>query len=238
MRSAVRNYESYRGGEHAWALGRFVVPASRLEELRAYGTAGWKLSVVCGPDIAADPAKVREPGEAGVLEIKVSTADEIARTRMAIPREATVYFEAPDSLIADIARAGARAKVRTGGVSAEAFPSSRDLARFLETCARFQVPFKATAGLHHPLRAGQMHGFLNVFLGAVFLHPGLEPALLPVLLEETSSDVFRFDDDGVAWRGRRATNQQIHDARERFAIAFGSCSFDEPIEDLRALHLL
>lgn len=238
MGSAVHDYGKYRGGEHAWALGRFVVPASRLEELREYGTAGWPLSVLCGPDIVADLARVREFRNAGVLEIKVSTPDEIARTRTAISPEATVYFEAPDSLIADIAGAGARAKVRTGGVTAEAFPSSRDLARFLETCARYQVPFKATAGLHHPLRAGPMHGFLNVFLGAVFLYLGLEPALLPLLLEETSGDAFRFDDDGVAWRGHRATNQQIHDARERFAIAFGSCSFDEPIEDLKALHLL
>ena len=32
MADAVRNYAAYREGEHAWALGRFVVPAARLEE--------------------------------------------------------------------------------------------------------------------------------------------------------------------------------------------------------------
>ena len=91
----------------------------------------------------------------------------------------------PAPLVAAIARRGGRAKMRTGGVTAEAFPTAAQVLRFLRACTEARVPFKATAGLHHPLRAeyrltyapdsprGTMFGFLNVFLTAVLLRHGL-----------------------------------------------------------------
>jgi hypothetical protein len=153
-------------------------------------------------------------------------------------------------LIRCIAETEARAKVRTGGVTADAFPSSFDLARFIKICAEEDVPFKATAGLHHPLRSvnkltyapdsasAMMHGFLNVFLAAAFAQSGMDVDRLVELLEEQSPGAFQFDSGGVTWRDEMIVRGQLRNSRNLLAIAFGSCSFEEPIEDLKRIGLL
>jgi len=135
-------------------------------------------------------------------------------------------------------------------VTADAFPSSFDLARFIKICAEEDVPFKATAGLHHPLRSvnkltyapdsasAMMHGFLNVFLAAAFAQNGMDVGRLVELLEERSPESFQFDSGGVTWRDEMIVRGQLRNSRNLLAIAFGSCSFEEPIEDLRKIGLL
>ena len=137
--------------------------------------------------------------------------------------------------------------MRTGGLTPDAFPAPGDLARWISRCAAARVPFKATAGLHHPLRSVQrctyqpdsptalMHGFVNVFLAAALLWHGGSEAAAIATLEEQSPGAFHFDDQCAAWHGHRLTTAQIREARERFAISFGSCSFEEPISDLQQL---
>jgi hypothetical protein len=121
---------------------------------------------------------------------------------------------------------------------------------FIRRCAAANVPFKATAGLHHPLRSihrftyqpesasGIMHGFVNLFLAAAFSRAGMESDLAVQLLEEQSAEAFQFDLNGVGWRQCRLSRDEIAAARRSFAVSFGSCSFTEPIDDLRSLHLL
>jgi hypothetical protein len=156
----------------------------------------------------------------------------------------------PSALVRALAAHGGRAKVRTGGITADAFPSTRDVARFLGACAAAGLPFKATAGLHHPLRtearltyesgssSATMFGFLNLFLGAAFARSGLPADQLAGLLEERSVDAIRFDDDGVSWKGHRLGTTDLAATRQDSAIAFGSCSFEEPVKDLGDLGLL
>ncbi len=138
-------------------------------------------------------------------------------------------------------------KIRTGGVKASMIPSIEQVAFFIHNCRENRVPFKATAGLHHPLRHDssevdvktKMHGFLNVFGTAILSHAlGLSESILREMLEDESAESFSFDDNGLRWRDRRASSDQITRARREFAISFGSCSFVEPIEDLRKLGLL
>jgi hypothetical protein len=136
-------------------------------------------------------------------------------------------------------------KIRTGGVTADLIPSVEQVATFIDTCVAGDIPFKATAGLHHPVRhhsqevGAKMHGFLNVFLAAVLARAGAlpRPALLDILAEETVGH-FRFDKNGLGWGDRTATIEQIHTARRESAISFGSCSVTEPIEDLTNLGLI
>ncbi|MDQ3951273.1 MAG: hypothetical protein M3282_13145, partial [Gemmatimonadota bacterium] len=166
-----------------------------------------------------------------------------------------VFYEIPiDSdpgpLVAAISRVGGKAKVRTGGVTADAFPRAADLARFIVTCAEAAVPFKATAGLHHPLRAtyrltydpdsprGEMFGFVNVLLAAAFARFGLGTDAAVDLLLERSRAALRFSTDGVEWRDRRVGIGALAATRGALALSFGSCSFTEPIEELEALGLL
>jgi hypothetical protein len=135
-------------------------------------------------------------------------------------------------------------KMRTGGVTADAFPTSAQIAPALVASATHRVPIKFTAGLHHPLRQyreevqTKMHGFLNV-LGAAVLSAEhkWDAARTTVMLEDEGVSSFRFDDEFFAWRDWKIDLRRLRD-RRRFVTTFGSCSFDEPREDLRALKLL
>jgi hypothetical protein len=276
MAEAVKNYAAYRQGEHAWMLGRFIVPAGRLEEFeqaaaefwpRDEAVGWWKLSALGSANLQTDIGHInrfsrrRTVGEAAAavmidtIEFKASTVDEIPTAMRAMHPTLTCYIEIPihedpTELIRAISAEGAFAKVRTGGVTADAFPSAENLARLLAICAEEDVGFKATAGLHHPLRSvnrltykpdsesALMHGFLNVFLAAAFAQNGMDAARLTQLLEETSPEAFRFEQDSVFWRDEMLVVAHLRNTRNLFAIAFGSCSFMEPVEDLQRLHLL
>jgi hypothetical protein len=135
-------------------------------------------------------------------------------------------------------------KLRTGGVTPDAFPTSAQIARALVVPATHQVPIKFTAGLHHPLRQyreevqTRMHGFLNV-LGAAILaaeHKWNEKQTA-VMLEDENLKSFSFGDEFFAWREWKIDLKRLNN-RRKFVTSFGSCSFDEPREDLRALNFL
>jgi hypothetical protein len=135
-------------------------------------------------------------------------------------------------------------KLRTGGVTADAFPTSAQIAQALVAPAKHQVPIKFTAGLHHPVRQfrdevqTKMHGFLNV-LGAAVLaaEHRWDEQQTTRMLEDEDAGSFSFDDEFFAWREWRIDTNRI-EARRKFVTSFGSCSFDEPREDLRALGFL
>jgi hypothetical protein len=139
------------------------------------------------------------------------------------------YIEIP--MTVDPAELRARAKIRCGGLAPDAYPSAQDLARFLTRAATARVAFKATAGLHHPLPSPPMHGFVNLFLAACLAWHGGSEGDVVATLEERE---FQFN-DAATWRSHRLTAEQIRDARANFAISFGSCSFEEPVDDLTRL---
>jgi hypothetical protein len=190
--AATRNYAAYRAGEHAWMLGRFVIPSARRGEV----DTSWPLAV-----LEAGPPKREIAGDVTYIEVPLS---------------------------ADAASLAGWAKIRLGG---ESIPEPEAVADFLRRYAKTRVPFKATAGLHHPLRNSPTHGFVNVFLGAAVAWSGDDPL---ATLEE-QSEVFRFEDDAVRWHDHVVTAAELREVREKFAISFGSCSFEEPIDDLKAL---
>ncbi|HET8648866.1 MAG TPA: hypothetical protein VFL95_02405 [Gemmatimonadales bacterium] len=271
--AAVANYAQYVRSDDAWMLGRFILPASRLEEfdevaadlLPQSRADGWKLAALAGSDLAGDLKRIGEfncrhaadqAGAAAIdtLECKAETPQQIRALADETPDWLQTYLEIPIHedcvpLLAAIATSGARAKVRTGGISRELFPDPDELAGFLADCVNAGVPFKATAGLHHPIRgsyrltyedgsdSAPMYGFINLFLATALLREGLEPAAAAVLLLETSAGAFTVDDDSISWQGRTVGRQQLTETRRQF-VSFGSCSFREPIDDLRALGLL
>ena len=134
-------------------------------------------------------------------------------------------------------------KLRTGGVTADAFPTSQEIAKALVTPATHQVPIKFTAGLHHPIRQyrdevqTKMHGFLNV-LGAAVLaaEHKWDAHQTAVMLEDENAESFSFDDEFLAWREWKIDIKPLKN-RRKFVTSFGSCSFDEPREDLQVLKL-
>lgn len=261
MPEAVARYAAYRAGPHRAMLGRFVVPVARLGELAeaARPEAPWPLAVLAD---AADAAALDAfaAAHAGrfvpdTVETRAADLPGIWRAAAAFDERFTVFVEIPTAedpapLVRELAARGLRAKIRTGGVTPEAFPSPSQVLRFLAECARHGVPLKATAGLHHPLRGeypltyapdsarGTMYGFLNLFLAAALLYDGADEAELEALLEERDPAAIVVEAGALAWRGHRVTTDEIARARAAFAGSFGSCSFEEPLQDLGALHLL
>lgn len=270
MPQAVADYASYLKSRYKWMLGRFVAPIARLDEFSecakdffAENGEIWKLSVLASDDIDETVSKIEEFNRqsagravADALEVKADSVLEIESIAARLPPNLTIYFELPldgnlSDMIIALAIAEHRAKIRTGGITPDAFPAIEKITRFMRVCLAANVPFKCTAGLHHPLRCekpltyeqnaptGKMNGFLNVFLAAAFLQQGYEPKLVHTLLKDERADNFQFRDDGVLWRQEYfALTRQLKSMRDRSVISFGSCSFVEPIDDLKEIGLL
>jgi hypothetical protein len=265
MEAAVRNYASYRRDPASWMLGRFVLPIARLDELSAAWSAvdasdgsAWRLAGLFGADIDADVTKARaftgrNHGRAAIdaLEGKLSSASEIEHAAAVIRDTFELFVEIPtdpdpEPLIAEIGRVGAMAKIRTGGVTPDSIPSAEHVVRFIRRCLDAKVPFKATAGLHHPLRAdyplsyeigaprGVMFGYLNVFLAAAFMRAGMEDTLATELLDERDPAAVEIGSERITWRDASIEARDLYDLRDEVALSFGSCSFREPVDELRS----
>jgi hypothetical protein len=211
-----------RESPYAALLNRFVVPAARVAELPAERSA---LSVVLA---SADDAALLEGAE-GVEAVELvldgprpRSADLVAAYRALQPLGVETYFElvldeswrdSVPAAIGAVAAVGGRVKLRCGGAS---IPSVDQVALVIACCREAGVPFKATAGLHHPVRRGEEHGFLNL-LAATTAPPG---RLEAVLAEEDPTAI------------------DFADADRTLFTSFGSCSWREPVDDLRELGLL
>ncbi len=202
------------------------------------------------------------------IEVKADTIDQVQEIATRLPKDLVAFLEIPHqddprSLVESIAQQGSsgenaatgqgklRAKIRTGGVTADLIPSPEEAARFIAVCAEQKVGFKATAGLHHPLRSefpltyeahsprATMHGFLNVFAAAVvaFSLDVTTEQLAAIIASETATE--------LSLAGPRMRVGQFEISAEQIAVArqqgiesFGSCSFDEPTKEIEALGFL
>lgn len=275
MEDAVANYATYRRGPFGWMLGRFIVPLTRLGEFeqaaasRLPSGAGanamaWRLSMLGSGDLAADAAAIErfngthEGVRIDALEMKFDPEAVVTD----VPGVALWFEVTPGPSLGaalwQIAAAGHGVKLRTGGVTPDLIPPVQAVAQVLFGCARAGVRMKATAGLHHPIRAPHrltyaddsptalMHGFVNLFVAAAIarelvLHGYPDPeaqATITAVLDEADPNAFEWDDDGVTWREHRVDAAELTAMRQQAARSFGSCSFEEPIADLRQMGLL
>ena len=283
MPAAVRHYAGHRQGPRSSMLGPFVVPVRRLGEFDRAFTAlsraekappTWRLSVIVGEEVDAEIAaaiRYETSGEQCAraridsIEMKVASAREVERSSSLIPHGMMVAYEISPKLgraerwsaLSAVRSTARMAKVRTGGLTPSAIPSTEQVAGFIWDCARARVPFKATAGLHHPVRgehrltyatdspSAVMHGFLNVFVAAALswslaaeggtaLSAEPPPDVLAIV-EELDSACFLLLPDRIRWRDRDVPAGALEWSRADFARSFGSCSFDEPVSDLNAL---
>ncbi len=136
-------------------------------------------------------------------------------------------------------------KMRCGGGEPSDVPSVEQAATLITSCRDAGIPFKATAGLHHPLRHyddgldTEMHGFLNVFGAAVLAaEHQLDSDVVQAILHEDASNNFRFEKERFFWRDLSASLDDIRHTRDTLALSFGSCSFEEPVNHLRDLELI
>ena len=256
---ALENYARYRQAEERWMLGAFILPLAKFAAARALlaefdAGHSFQISALGPKDAGADD--LADTLEKAGATIEGFSAAQVTQFEMPLPAGATprslgnlrVFWESPPAdaptAIQALAGSGAGCKLRTGGVTADAFPTDAQIAAALVAAARQQVPIKFTAGLHHPVKkfhesvGTKMPGFLNV-LGAGVLaaeHRWDEPQTAEMLADEEAGS-FAFDDARFRWRDWEITTAQIA-LRRQLVTSLGSCSFDEPRDDLRALGLL
>lgn len=272
MDDAVREFARYETGENRDLLGRFILPASQLHEFAAAAHSfindrrdRWRLSTIVSPGKDADREEIAQfnhlhaTAERGfvidAIEMPVTSPLEVDWAVRSFGQDFAIFLEPTDAenaapLLAVIAKSGAKAKLRTGGVVPSAIPSAATVMQFIDACANLSLPFKATAGLHHALRGdypltyepdaprGIMFGYLNIFLVAAFHIAGLPESALFDLLEENDSSSITFDESGVWWRGNFAGESHLTATRKTLAVSFGSCSFTEPVDEATSMSFI
>ena len=221
--AVVYNYQRYLDSSESWILNRLVLPAAKLGDMRL--GENWRVTLLVE----------REPGP---LPRQVETLETKAPGKLSLP----TYCEAPLDQIK-----AAFAKLRTGGLTPDAVPMPSEIAGFLCAAGARRIPFKATAGLHHPIRSSRpltyaadspramMHGFVNLFVAAAFAWLGSDNAAVAGVLHECDPESFDFLDESLSWRGRSVSTSQLAAARRDFAHSFGSCSFEEPVAEMHGL---
>lgn len=263
MRAAVAEYAVARAGADAWLLGRFVTPAARLPEfVRERATLpgplpAWPVSAIVAAESSSDLAAIATvsgalPAHAVVdaLECAPASLDAVDwLADRAGAREVFVEIPAGADVAAWMARIAARrlsAKLRTGGVTAAAFPAAAEVLTFLDAATRAGVRFKATAGLHHAVRGAYrltyepaapqttMYGYLNLLLAAASLRAGHPTAIAEQVLLRDDTTSLTFADDAVRW-GALVFPTALVSATRDSLTGFGSCSFREPADELRPL---
>lgn len=270
----VQNFHQYSVGDDRWMLGRLIVPARQLEDLQrqleklfsgGQPDSRWRISSLI-PEFEGSGDSFRQSLEqvqrfnqacshavVDTVEGKATSPASIGGAIRHLPVGIAAFLEIPFSgsreLIQEIARSqngSLRGKMRTGGITPELIPDSSLVASFIADCAEWKLPFKATAGLHHSLRAvypltyetasprSIMHGFMNVFAAAIFAWSRNWPAkdLMPVL-ECTDPAAFRIDAGHLHFYDESLNVDEIKEGREKFAVSFGSCSFTEPADEIR-----
>ncbi len=226
-------------GSRAW-FGNLQAALARIASYKNSGSAQIEaLEVPLSPLIS-----LRETYDATIGQYAAAASQAGLRelpSFIEVPRDDRWLALLPGALAA-MQRHRLGAKLRCGGVTAASVPPVLDVATFLRLACG--VAFKATAGLHHPIRGYNeqsgfiMHGFLNMLIAAWFAGTnGSVDELIPVLEDEESAH-FGVEADGLLWNGLVISAEMLKQTRERSFVSYGSCSFEEPVNDLIALGLI
>ena len=271
---AVSEYRDARASDAFWMLGRFLIRASQLEELAAAamatmasGEAAWDVSVIFDSDpseaasLAAEfhaemePAMVVSAAEARIVDTSDLGIQSLFTTVTSINPEVVPFLEIDrdddmtrqlDSLAEAIAHANrpGGAKMRCGGVTADEFPTSEQLAEFIMGATNNKLPFKATAGLHQPFRhfdtdlSVYRHGFLNILIATAAAAQGADEGTVTAIISESDPTAFRLSSAFARWRDMTIPGSALRRVRERQFIGYGSCDFREPVDALTGLGMI
>ena len=256
LEAAVRTYREYRQSNHAYALDCMVVSAKEISELAdalQEDVRDLQLSVIAtDEDVETIQRHLDRGMPIKMIELKAADRSQVERLKNKLPAGIDVYVELPMDLrnldVADaVAEAGLHAKLRLGGVVAEAFPTTANVAAMLNELFKRGLAFKATAGLHHAMRGrypftyredserGMMHGFMNLLCAAALVWFGGEEDEVIELLEEEGLLAFRVTEHSIRWRDFDWSADELREVRAGFLRSIGTCSFIEPVRDMEAL---
>jgi hypothetical protein len=149
----------------------------------------------------------------------------ITRAGIDVDLEPVAVVDGAEERQGDLVFREGETKLRCGGARV---PSVEEVAKFIRSCRARGERFKATAGLHHALPTNGEHGFLNLLAASVF---GDEEQMLRTREVELDASSFRAS-------GRSADAGECARVRRELFHSIGSCSFAEPVGELRELGVL
>jgi hypothetical protein len=265
LATAIAQYQHHQTEPHSWMLGRFVLKLSQFETFQQFIPTGkpQMISLILDgePEAALQQLSTlmkrdSSPIRIAALEIPTYPVSQLIGILPQLPAEIEVYCEISweqdwQSYLKVLPGYSVGVKIRTGGLTPQAFPSPEQLSLLIFSLAQAGIPFKATAGLHHPLptisplppepnrRLASMHGFLNVAIATSLAYTQKSTLKdIQAILETKTLKDFNFADQEIGWLDHRLNLADIQRTRSQFFRSFGSCSFQEPIEDLKQLSLL
>jgi len=274
MQQAVDRYRTARSGPSGWVSGRFLCRASDLTELASVvtktfrqGDVPWEIGVIF--DLPAgeaaslasdfhremDPAVAVSAAEARLPDATQEAAGALVTTMLSITPDIVPFIEIDRSeniskqikLVADVLASRRRtggAKLRCGGLTPDLFPEPAEVAEFIISACNDRLAFKATAGLHQPVRhfdetiGTYRHGFVNIAMATAFAEAGSNVTKLEAVIEETDMDAFTFNAASASWRDETVPGTALRRMRQTRFVAYGSCDFDEPVDALADLGFL
>lgn len=194
------------------------------------------------PVVAIASVEVRGDDLGATIDQARALGDDLALDQIAI--EVPVRGTPLDAIVVAVAQVATAAaddprvvaKVRCGAVDPAGVPTADELATFVVAAATSGVPFKATAGLHHPdaVPSGddRRHGYLNLLAAAhAAPHADGDRSAIVDLLERTATDV-AITDLHLAVGSHRLSADDVRRTRWSGLRTFGTCSFTEPLAAL------
>lgn len=257
LAEAVAAHRAHHQSEYADLVGPFVCTDEDLMKVAAEaartGPDPLEVTVVVTGGAGGIEPAVRYGDrstdiEVKAVEVRLRDEDDLSRNALRVVRacddcldEENAFVEigldgAWERALDVVADAGYAAKLRTGGLDAALFPSEDQVAAFITACLDREVAFKCTAGLHNAVRhtatgtGFEHHGFLNVLLAT-------RSSLDGAAQDEVAAVLASRDGGALAARARELSGDQAAGTR-RWFTSFGSCSIDEPRDDLTTLELL
>lgn len=268
VEDAVGEYRRIRAGASAWVGGRFLCRASQLADLAsvatrtfAAGETPWEVSVIfdgtpgesaaLAKDFHAemDPVMVVAAAEARLGGAANVAVDPLIDSMLSIAPEVVPFIEVDrsrsikeqvDSVATTLEsrRRVGGVKLRCGGEAVDSFPTPGEVAEFIAASVDARMPFKATAGLHQPIRhfddnlGLERHGFVNLLIATALAEAGEDRATIEHVIAETDPDAFAMSAAFASWRDRKVPGSALRRMRHSGFVAYGSCDFNEPTEAL------
>jgi len=268
MSDAVDSYRAVRSDPSAWVAGRFLCRASQLMDLAAVAMSSfaanesaWEVGVIFdlppgeSAALAIDfrsemnPAMTVAAAEAKLTAPTSEAASALLDAMLSVATDVVPFVEVDRSagiscqigLVADALRSRRRVggvKLRCGGVSADMFPTPGEVAEFIMAATDRRLPFKATAGLHEPVRhfdrdiGTDRHGFVNILMAAALAESGSDRRTIESVIADSDPDSFSLNAAFASWRGDEVSGSALRRMRQSGFVAYGSCDFNEPIDAL------
>lgn len=224
MAEALRAHHQAATGPYARLVGPFLCPVSRLEELDACVASGLPRPASVGV-IAYDLGRMgrRPAAVAGLVQFEAPLGTNLPDLGGRVDR----YLEVPHAgkvheALNAIVGAGARAKVRCGGMSREDVPPPDRVADVLVGCVERGLRLKATSGLFTAFTEtgplGRRYGFVNLLAAAAAARTGGFRSQVAGILTLEEPDAL-----GLVERLSRA---------RELLMSIGLPSIDEPVAEL------